>query len=39
VILGTVWTLSGRPEPVLWTVLATSAVAIVGILLATKASG
>jgi MFS family permease len=37
VTLGTVWTLSGRPEPVLWTVLATSAVAIAGILLATQA--
>jgi MFS family permease len=37
VVLGTVWTLSGRPEPVLWTVLVASAVAIAGILLATKA--
>jgi MFS family permease len=36
-ILGTVWTMSGRPEPVLWTVLATAAVAIAGILVATKA--
>ena len=36
-ILGSVWTLSGRPEPVLWTVLATAAVAIAGILVATNA--
>ena len=36
-ILGTVWTLSGRPEPVLWTALAIAAVAIAGILVATKA--